>query len=98
MKFQIVEEDFMGNGIFRGTELYGIRGDWYEDYEEHGGLFFSELFTSYREASLWLLEQGYEIEFDNWQFRYKGKQEITFVKQFEESVHLVYIEKMEVIK
>lgn len=82
----------------RGVKLYGIHGDWYEDYEEHGGLVFTQLFTSYRKASMWLLEQGYEIEFNYWEYRYMEKKHITFVKEYDDCVDVVEINEMELIK
>jgi hypothetical protein len=98
VKFQIIEEDFMGNSIFRGTELYGIYGEWYEDYEEHGGLHFDILFTSYREATLWLLKEGYSVDYDYSGETIFDKQELVFEKQFEENIEVIWIQKMEVEK
>lgn len=100
MKFQIIEEDFMGNGIFRGTELYGISGEWhyFEDWDyETGGIHFKELFTSYRKASEFLMERGYEPYVQE-SLLVRGQYELEFYRETKNESWSVEIIKMEVVK
>lgn len=98
MKIYAEEYNWQNDIKLVEVRLFAIAGNWYEDYEAHDGLFFNELYTSYRAASMALLEQGYHIEFAHWEHRVYGHQEIDFVKHDADCVHVVRIEEMEVVK
>lgn len=92
MKVYTWEEDFMSNQILREIKLFGIESHWNENHEI-GGIFIPELFTSYREASEWLLALGFVPLTRFW-----DKTELYFILETVEGHEEAVIHEMEVWK